>query len=300
MTAILVTGATGKQGGSVVRNLLAQNAPFDILAVTRNAQSSSAQKLAQQSPKIKLLEGNLDNPEALFRAAKSAISTPIWGVFSVQAADPRNDSERRQGLALVDESIKQDVKFFVYSSVDRGGEASIDNPTEVPHFIYKHEIEKHLIAASKGTGMEWAVLRPTAFFENLTPDYFGRVFATAWHMALKGKPLQLIATSDIGFFAAHAFLHPEESRGKFFSLAGDELTYDQMATIFKQKTGKDVPTTYRLPVRLMMMAVKELGVMFKWFYEQGYGADIEALRKISPVLKDFGTWVETESGFRKR
>ncbi|RAK74681.1 NAD(P)-binding protein [Aspergillus fijiensis CBS 313.89] len=297
MSAVLITGATGKQGGSVIRNLLAKNAPFDILAVTRNAQASSAQRLAQQSPRIKLVEGNLDDPAALFRAAKSGSSTPIWGVYSVQAADPRNDNERRQGLALVDESIKQGVKFFVYSSVDRGGEASINNPTEVPHFIYKHEIEKRLIAESEGTEMRWTILRPTAFFENLTPDYFGRVFATAWQMALKGKPLQLIPTSDIGFFAAQAFLHPEKSEGKAFSLAGDELTYDQMATIFKQKTGKDVPNTFRIPVKLMMMAVKELGVMFKWFHNEGYGADIEALRKLNPDLKDFGTWLETESGF---
>ncbi|PYH84662.1 NAD(P)-binding protein [Aspergillus uvarum CBS 121591] len=298
MNAVLITGATGKQGGSVIRNLLAKNAPFDILAVTRNAQSPSAQKLAQQSPRIKLVEGNLDDPAALFRSAKTGSSAPIWGVYSVQAADPRNDNERRQGLALVDESIKQGVKFFVYSSVDRGGDASINNPTKVPHFVYKHEIEKHLITKSEGTDMQWTILRPTAFFENLTPDYFGRVFATAWQMSLKGKPLQLIATSDIGFFAAQAFLHPEQSQGQAFSLAGDELTYEQMATIFKQKTGQDVPTTFRIPVKLMMMAVKELGVMFRWFYDEGYGADIEALRKLNPDLKNFGTWLETESGFR--
>lgn len=86
MSAVLITGATGKQGGSVIRNLLAKNAPFDILAVTRNAQASSAQRLAQQSPRIKLVEGNLDDPAALFRAAKSGSSTPIWGVYSVQVS----------------------------------------------------------------------------------------------------------------------------------------------------------------------------------------------------------------------
>ncbi|PYI00168.1 NAD(P)-binding protein [Aspergillus ellipticus CBS 707.79] len=298
MAAVLITGATGKQGGSVIRNLIAKDAPFEILAVTRDANSSSAQKLAQQSPKIKLVEGNLDDPAAVFKNAKAKVSTPIWGVFSVQAADPRNDNEKRQGLALVDESIKQDVKFFVYSSVDRGGDASINNPTKVPHFIYKHEIEQHLIEKSKGTDMGWTILRPTAFFENLTPNYFGRVFATAWQIGLKGKPLQLIATSDIGFFAAQAFLNPEESNGKFFSLAGDELTYDQMATVFKQKMGKDLPTTYSIPVRLMMVAVKELGIMFKFFYNEGYGADISSLKEFNPELKDFSTWLETESGFK--
>lgn len=57
---VLVTGATGKQGGAVVRSLLDSNADFQILAVTRNAQSPSTQKMAKLSPKIKLVQGTLD------------------------------------------------------------------------------------------------------------------------------------------------------------------------------------------------------------------------------------------------
>lgn len=199
----------------------------------------------------------------------------------------------------MNESIAQGVKFFVYSSVDRGGDKSINNPTTIPHFIYKHEIEKHLIEKAAAAGMEWTILRPTAFMENLSADFFGKVFATAWSMALKGKSLQLVATSDIGFFAARAFVDPGEFRGRSLSLAGDELTYDQMATTFKRKVGRDVPTTFRFPVWLMMRAVKELGVMFQWFHDEGYGADVAALRKMNPGLKDFGMWLETESAFRK-
>jgi hypothetical protein len=81
---------------------------------------------------------------------------------------------------LVDESLKQDVKCLVYKPVDRGGDASMSNLTKVPRFIFKHEIEKHSIEQSKGSGMDWTILRPTAFCENLTPDFFGKVFATAW------------------------------------------------------------------------------------------------------------------------
>lgn len=150
---------------------------------------------------------------------------------------------------------------------------------------------------SKGTGMAWVILRPVAFFENFTPDYFGKVFTTAWQMTLKQKPLQLISTSDIGFFAADAFTHPETSQGRALSLAGDELTFAQMADIFERSTGKKVPTTFRLPVWLMMAAVKELGVMFKWFYEEGYGADVAELKRIHPELKDFQKWLVEDSQF---
>jgi hypothetical protein len=86
MAAVLITGATGKQGGSVIRSLIKLNAPFQILAVTRNTKSASALKLTQLSPKIKLVEGDLDDPAAMFKNARSKLpaSTPIWGVFSVQ------------------------------------------------------------------------------------------------------------------------------------------------------------------------------------------------------------------------
>ena len=86
--AILVTGATGKQGGALVNALLASNADFQILAVTRDTQSASATKLAQKSPKIKLVSGNLDNPDDIFKRAKEIASVPVWGVFSVQVGWP--------------------------------------------------------------------------------------------------------------------------------------------------------------------------------------------------------------------
>lgn len=82
--AVLISGATGKQGGSVIRALLRQKADFQILALTRDAQSGSAQKLSKLSPNIKLVTGNLDDPHDIFQKAKAATSLPVWGVFSVQ------------------------------------------------------------------------------------------------------------------------------------------------------------------------------------------------------------------------
>ena len=80
--AVLITGATGKQGGAVVNALLSSD--FTILAVTRNTASPSAQKLAQKSPKIKLVQGDLNDPTVIFKNAKEVAGKQIWGVFSVQ------------------------------------------------------------------------------------------------------------------------------------------------------------------------------------------------------------------------
>ncbi|KAI1768628.1 NAD(P)-binding protein [Hypoxylon sp. FL1150] len=302
--AVLITGATGKQGGAVIKALLKANTDFEILALTRDAQSASAQKLAKSSPKIKLVTGNLDDAESIFSKAKEVTKKPIWGVFSVQAAIGGGANSRKeevQGKALIDASLKNNIEFFVYSSVDRGGAASDDNPTDIPHFISKHRIEQHLYAKTRGSDMGWTVLRPVAFFDNLVPGFMGKVFNTSWKINLKkDRKLQLIATSDIGFFAAEAFTKPDEYAGKKLSLAGDELTYEEWAAVFKQKTGEDLPLTFEFVASFINWMVKELGYMFRWFQNVGYGADIPSLKKLNPELKDFATWLEQDSQFRTR
>ncbi|KAJ6128296.1 hypothetical protein N7471_009513 [Penicillium samsonianum] len=300
---VLITGATGKQGGSVVAALLKAKSDFEILAVTRDASSGGAQKLQAKSSNIKLVEGNLDEPEKIFDNAHKATSQPIWGVYSVQvpvAGGSNQEAEERQGKGLVDAALKNNVKHFVYSSVDRGGDASFDSPTPIPHFISKHKIEHHLVEKAKGTEMTWTILRPVAFLENFTPDFFGKVFATCWKNTVKDKPLQLISVGDIGFFGAQAFIYPNQYQNRGISLAGDELTYDEMTEIFKNKTGKSVPTTFGFVAKGLMAMMKDLGCMFQWFYDVGYGANIPELRKVHPELKDFGTWLENDSGFDKK
>jgi uncharacterized protein YbjT (DUF2867 family) len=300
MSTILVIGATGKQGGSLIKNLLSKNAPFQILAVTRNIQSPSAQKLLQQSSKISLVQGDLDHPAELFKNARDLTSEPIWGVFSVQVAIGNGASEEPQGKSIIDESIKHGVKHFVYSSVDRGGAKSTDNPTQVPHFINKHNIEKHLLENTKDGNMDWTILRPTAFYDNLTPDFFGKIFTTAYQMVLKGQPLQMIGVSDIGAVAAEVFMNVDAYKGRAISLAGDELTYAQFKHIFEKRTGQTLPTTWRPLAALFMAVVKDMGYMYKWFHDEGFGADVEEVKKIHPGLKDFETWLETESAFVKQ
>lgn len=147
--------------------------------------------------------------------------------------------------------------------------------------------------------MKWTILRPVAFFENLTPDFFRKVFATCFKMALGGKSLQLVATSDIGFFGAETFMKPEQYKGKAISIAGDELTFDGMRSIFEQKTQHSLPMTFRPVCPLFMAMMKDMGYMFKWFRDEGYKADIPSLRSTNPEMMDFATWLEKESGFKK-
>jgi hypothetical protein len=81
-------------------------------------------------------------------------------------------TEEAPGKALVDEALAAGVKFFVYTSVDRGGdEKSFETPTEIPHFASKHRIEHHLVDKAAGK-MQWFILRPVVFMEVIQDDVY--------------------------------------------------------------------------------------------------------------------------------
>lgn len=271
-----------------------------ILAVTRDAKSPSAQRLAQKSAAIKLVQGNLDDIPGIFRNASEITKQPIWGVYSVQVSMGKgvtHDGEVRQGKGLIDESLRQGVKHFVYSSVDRGGdEKSWANPTPIPHFISKHEIEHHLKEMA-GDKMGWTILRPVAFMDNLAPGFETKVFLTALRDTMGDKPEQWVATDDIGYFAAEAFQKPREWNHKAVGLAGDELTFEGLSKAFLNKTNTPAPTTFSLLGSALKWGVAEVGTMITWFKTDGYGADIPKLRKMNPGLMDFETWLEKRSLF---
>lgn len=194
--------------------------------------------------------------------------------------------EQRQGQALVDSSLKHGVKHLVYSSVDRGGdERSFNNPTDVPHFVSKHNIEKHLIEKSKGADMSWTILRPVAFMENITDKNIGSIFCTAWRTT-NLRSLQLVAAEDIGVFAAKSFMEVDKFKSRAISLAGDDLSFDQMQKVYKEVKKTEPPHTWGLVVKAVFWFSAEMRTMFNFFANEGYGANIADLKKIHPGLKD--------------
>ncbi|ORY10340.1 hypothetical protein BCR34DRAFT_352485 [Clohesyomyces aquaticus] len=306
--AILITGATGKQGGSVLKQLATHpsSPQYTLLAVTRNASSPSAQKLTNKYPSVQLVQGNLNDVPALFAAAKEILGasgkpSKIWGVYSVQISigpGVTQASEIAQGKALIDASISEGVSHFVYSSLDRGGnEKSWETATPIPHFQSKFEIEKHLLekAGKKGENMGWTVLRPVAFMDNLELGMQTKVFLAALRDTLEGKPLQWVSVEDIGIFAAKAFREPKEWNARAEGLAGDELTFEEMSGIFERVTGSPAPVSYGILGSVLLWAVTELKLMITWFKTDGYRVDIGRLRKEESALCDFETWLSERS-----
>ncbi|RSM11458.1 hypothetical protein CEP52_003027 [Fusarium oligoseptatum] len=288
---LLVTGATGKQGGAVISSILASTqASFNIIAVTRNSASDGARRLATL-PGISVVEGEFSDVSAIF-----AQVGPVWGVFSVLV---NSNDEERHGKAMVDTAVTHGVQHFVYASGDRGGPVKSNfDPTNVKNFAAKYNIEKHLIAQAtlSPQQMTYTILRPVTFFENLTPDIHGRGFVRMWEQ-LGTKKLQFVATSNIGWFAARSFLDPTAHAGAAITIAGDELTQPEADAIFKQVTGQSMPIGPCVIANTVKLVLRDTaGDMFRWFGEDGYGGDVEASRNMYPGIMDFRHWIEENKG----
>lgn len=196
--------------------------------------------------------------------------------------------------------MKNGVEHFISSSVDRGGnERSFDNPTEIPHFISKHNIERYLVDKTKDAEMNYTILRPVAFMENWAPGSIGKGFGTTWKAIMGSEqPLQLVATSDIGKFAAVAFLKPAKYKNRAVGLAGDEVSFSQADKVFKKKkTGHRAPANFTILGYAMAWGLEEMGIMFSGFKTKGYGVKIQDVKKGHPGMLSLTDWIEKKSGY---
>jgi uncharacterized protein YbjT (DUF2867 family) len=283
---VLVTGATGRQGGAVLRHLRGKD--WKLRALTRNPKSAAAQELAKSG--VEVVQGDLEDPASLERSLRSA-----YGVFSVQdfwAVGAKR--EIQQGKNLADAARKAGVQHFVYSSV--GG---AERNSGIDHWESKWEIEKHI----RQLGLPATMLRPAAFMENYYIDQveIGILKGKLLDPICGDKPYQTIASDDIGAFAALAFERPQEFIGLELEIAGSELTNLEAAAVFSRVLGK--PVKFR---KLPMLAVrlflgKEFYQMFRWFNEAGFRADIAGLRRRYPEvhLQTLEEWLRNE-GWHKR
>jgi uncharacterized protein YbjT (DUF2867 family) len=283
---VLVAGATGRQGGSVIRHLLPNG--WKLRALTRNPGSQAAQELARQG--VEVAQGDLEDPSSLDRAARG-----VYGIYSVQDFwTVGAKREVQQGKNLADAAKKAGVQHFVYSSV--GG---AERNTGITHWESKWEIEKHI----RKLALPATVLRPAGFMEmyHILEVEVGILKGKLADPIRGDKPYQTIATDDIGAFAALAFERPKDFVGKELEIAGSELTNLEAAQVFTRVLGKPVKFQ-KLPMPIVRLFLgKELYEMFRWFNEAGFKADIAELRRRYPEihLHSLEEWLR-EEGWNKR
>lgn len=276
---ILVTGATGQQGGTVARYLLSHG--WQVRALTRDINKPAALVLKQAGAEV--VRGDNDD-----RASLDAAMRGVYGVFSVQNFwTVGADGEIRQGKLIADAAKAAGVQHFVYSSV-----GSADQNTGIPHFESKWQIEQYIHAL----GLPATILRPVAFMENYNWSRQTILDGTFVGFGLAPeKKLQIVAVEDIAVFVDMALAAPETYIGQSIDLAGDALTESEIAATFARVVGRPVQVGKRT-VDPDQPPDPEMIRMLTWFNNVGYHADIPALRNLHPQLKTLEAWAR-ETGW---
>lgn len=269
---ILLTGATGHQGGAALQHL---HRKFPLRVLVRDLEKRQVRTLA--GPGVELVRGDLEDPASLQRAMDG-----VYGAHSMQTSTD-TAAEIRQGTNMVDAATAQSIRHFVYSSV-----AAADQHTGIPHFESKGRIEQHIHA----TGIKHTILRPVFFMENWL-NMKDQILDGLLQLPLKPETrLQMIAVDDVGAFVTLAFEHPGKWMGRTFDIAGDELSMTQLAEAFSRMVGHEVRYV-QVPWDDFSKRIDPAHFkMFQWFDRVGYHIDIAAVRQELPQLHSFERWLQ--------
>ena len=273
---ILVTGATGHQGGAVARELLARG--YDVVAMTRKPDGEKAKVLAELGATI--IQGDLDDAASLQRAVKD-----VWGVYSVQNTwEAGVEKEEQQGKRFAEISKEAGVQHFVYSSV-----GSAHRNTGIPHFDNKWRVEEKVRSLNFPS---YTIIRPVFFMENFLSPWF-KPGIDEGKLMVGIKPdtvLQMIAVEDIGRFEAWAFDKHEELNGRAIDIAGDACTMPEAAKIIEAASGRKI-SFVQTPIEEVRKFSEDFAIMLEWFDAVGYEADISSISSESGIQpKSFAEW----------
>lgn len=280
---ILVTGATGRQGGAVARRLLERGEPVRVM--TRSPEK--ARDLKRMGAEV--VRGGFDHYLTLEQAVRG-----VRGVFIMSTPYEKGPgAEVEQGRAMVYACLDEAVPHVVFSSV-----CCADRNTGIPHFESKHEIEEYV----RDSGLKYTILRPASFMENFVSPGMRASFEKGT-VSLPLDPetiLQMICVNDVGEFCCEAFRRPEEFIGAEIDLAGDRRRVKDAVA--------ELSCTMNRPIRYRRIPDDEaedllgddVATMYGWLNEDGFDVDIEALRRRYGIpLTSFSRFLGRSGLYRK-
>jgi uncharacterized protein YbjT (DUF2867 family) len=300
---IVVMGATGSQGGGLVRAILSDpNGGFAARAVTHQPDSDKAKELAKMGAEV--VAADVDNAESINKAFQGAYGaycvTFFWNHFSpekeVAHATAMAQAAKDNGLKHVIWSTLEDTRKFVPLSDNRM--PTLQGKYKVPHFDAKGEAD----AAFTKLGVPVTLLLTTFYWDNAI--YFGmgpkrgQDGKLAITFPLGDKKMAGIAAGDIGKCAYGIFKDGSKWIGKTVGIAGDHLTGQQMASAYAKALGQDVgynavtPEAYR---GFGFPGAEDLGNMFQFYseFEDHFSKSrsLETSRALNPAMLNFEAWL---------
>jgi uncharacterized protein YbjT (DUF2867 family) len=265
---VVVTGATGRQGGAVVRHLLSDG--WRVRAVTRSPGSDRARTLVRRG--VEVVSADMADPDAMRRACAGA-----YGVYSVQ--NPMiagEEGEAVQGRNVATAAADAGVAHLVYGSAGPGTPAT---------GVAAWDVKLEVAAYARSRGLPVTVLRPMAFMELMTDkDLYPPV--AVWHLMPRlvgeDRPLPWLSAEDLGAIAARAFGDPTTYVGADLGLAADVRTLRQCRDAWRDVAGRS-PRRIPMPLWLFERFVgPDLTRMWRWLASHDVEAEVTQTRSIHP------------------
>jgi uncharacterized protein YbjT (DUF2867 family) len=271
---ILVTGATGNQGSAIAHHLL-QRGNFKVRALVRDPNKPASVALEQAG--AELVVGDLNDRASLDRALQGA-----YGVVSLQIFLDGIDTEIRQGKAVADAASSARIQHFVYSSV-----GSAERNTGIPHFDSKFQVEEYI----RGSELPYTILRPVFFFYNYNMMRPMVETGTLFQPLSPETKLQQLSEEDYGEMVAEVFDRPADFMNREIEVASVEMTMPEIAAAFSRVLGKTVQYQ-QIPFEAFEQQIgEELTIMYRWFENVGYAADLAQLKRDFPAQTDFESYL---------
>ena len=300
---IAVVGATGAQGGGLVRAIQNdKSGGFTARALTRDVNSEKAKALAQLGAEV--VAADVDDPESLKRAFKGAYGafcvTFFWAHFSPE-------KEYAEATSMAQAAKDAGLKHVIWSTLENTRKwVPVEDPRmptlmgkyKVPHFDAKGEADQEFTKR----GLPVTLLLTSFYWDNFIyfgmgpkkgPD--GRLAIT---LPMGDRKLPGIAAEDIGRCAYGIFKKGPEYIGKTVGIAGEHLTGAQMAAGLSKALGREIgyyavtPDTFR---KFGFPGAEDLGNMFQFnhdFADYFCGArNLDVSRSLNPSLQTFDTWL---------
>ncbi len=264
---IAVIGATGHQGGAVVRALQARG-QFKVRALTRNPVKHRG--LADE-----VVEADLNRPETLKAAFKGA-----YGVFLVTNFWEQGTDELKQATAAVRAAKEAGVQHFIWSTLP-DVEAISRGKLHLPHFTGKAKVDR--IVKEAGFAHHTFVIAPF-FYQNLVSLLAPQKQedgTLGWALPVDPtvRGIHMGDITEIGSIVAGAFAHPDQAgSGEYLPLVGDFMSFDEIvATLNRQEHEFSFKRVPREVFATLFPGAAEIAATFAWFEAHTYlGSDSSA------------------------
>ncbi|MFQ5817624.1 MAG: NmrA/HSCARG family protein [Terriglobia bacterium] len=283
---ILVTGATGAQGGGVARQLLA-GGKFAVRCLSRNPNSEKATALKQAGAEV--VKGDFEDVASL----RSAL-TGCYGVFGVTNYWEHFEKEYPQGKNLMDAVAAAKVEHFVFSALPYAKKLT-QGALAVPHFDSKGQLEEY----GRGRGLAATFVHVAFYFENFLfffPPQKQADGTFSFGFPQGDTPLAGVAVEDVGGVVAAIFDRRAEFRGKTVGIVGDDLPSQRYAEIMTRVLGKKVVYNYiprEVFASFTFPGAEDLANMFEFnrLHIPNRKADLEQSRTLYPRMQSFESWL---------